>query len=164
MFGRQKDGWTEVRNLGCLLVPPLVPSFSPRDLISGPLQNENVFDIGAVVESTVHDLLNSNGLTAPTSLVCGDDDPRLAVIDTIAKGFGREPSEHNSVDGTNASAGEECSNSLPSHGQVDGDGVSLLDTPRLQHVGNARYLAQELSVADLDALTRLVALVDYSGL
>lgn len=68
------------------------------------------------------------------------------------------------MDGTDTGAGHEGSHGLPGHRQVDGDGVALLDAPRLEDVGDAAGLAEELAVADLGALRGLICFVDDSSL
>lgn len=49
---------------------------------------------------------------------------------------------------------------LPSHRQVDTDGVPLLDAPSSQDVGDPTSLPQQLCIADLPGLTGLVGFVD----
>jgi hypothetical protein len=48
----------------------------------------------------------------------------------------------------------------PSHGQIDADGISLLDSPSLQDVGDPTRLPQELGIANLPGLTGLIGFVD----
>lgn len=68
------------------------------------------------------------------------------------------------MDGANAGAGEEGGNSLPCHGEVDGDGVALRDAVRLEYVCDARHLTEELAIADLGTFVRFVGFVDDSSL
>ncbi len=53
---------------------------------------------------------------------------------------------------------------MPGHREVDGDGVALLDTIGLEDVGDAAGLAEQLAIADLSALTRLISFVDDGSL
>lgn len=145
-------------------MPPLVTALGPRNLVAGPLEHENVLNNRAVLDSIVRELLDRDRLASTAALVGSDDDAGLAVVDTVAEGLGREPSEDDGVDGTDTRAGEECSDGLPCHRHVDRDGVALFDTIRLEDVGDAADFAEQLLVADFGAFTWLVGLVDDSGL
>jgi hypothetical protein len=48
----------------------------------------------------------------------------------------------------------------PGHGQIDANGISLLDSPSLQDVGNPTSLSQELGIANLSGLAGLIGFVD----
>lgn len=164
IFGRKQRGRAEVGDLGGLLVPPRVAALDKVDRVAGPLEHEDVLDDRAVLDGVVRELLDRDALAAAAALVGGDDDAGLAVVDTVAEGLGREAGEDDGVDGADAGAGEEGGDGLPGHGQVDRDGVALLDTPGLEHVCDAADFAEELAVADLGAFTGLISLVDDRGL
>lgn len=164
VFRREESGRAEVGDLGGLLVPPLVTALYKVDRVASPLEDEDVLDARAVLDSVVRELLDRDRLSATTTLIGSDDDARLAVIDAVAERFRREASENYGVDGTNTCAGEEGSDGLPGHGKVDGDCVALLDAVGLEHVRDAADLAEELAVADLSTFTWLIGLVDDSGL
>lgn len=145
-------------------MPPLVTALSEGDLAAGALEDDNVLDQRAVLESGVDDLLCGDGLAATLALIGRDDDAGLAVLYTVAERLGREAGEDNCVDGTNTRAGEEGGDGLPGHGQVEGDGVALLDSERLENIGEGGDFLEELAVADLGAFTWLVRLPNNSGL
>ena len=95
-----------------LLVPPLVPTLSPLDVPSGPLEDEAVLDEGALGEGSVDDRLGRDGLASTLAFVGRDDNARLGVLDTVAEGLGGESSKDDRVDGSETSAGEEGDGSL----------------------------------------------------
>lgn len=117
-------------------------------------------DLRALLERLVHDLLGANDLSTTPALVCGDNDLRLGVYDTVAQGVGGEAGEDDRVNGADTGAGKEGDDRLGNHGQVQRNGVALLDAHLLQHVGQSGDLAQELAVGDGAALIVLVGLVD----
>lgn len=152
------------RDLSGLLVPPSVSTLSPVDLSSSSLENEDVLDERALLESGVDDALGSDALSSSSTLIGGDHDSTLAILGSIPQGLSRESSEDDRVDGSDPSTSEESSSGLPGHGKVDRDAISLLDSPRLEDVGDLRNLPEKLDVGDLDVLSRLISLVEDSNL
>lgn len=118
-------------------MPPLITTSGPGDGVPGPLEYENVLDHGhgAPLESGIGNKFGSNSLSTSSAFIRGDQNTRPAIQDTISKRLGGETSEDDRVNGTDTSASEENGNSLPGHGHVDGDGVTLLDTQALEDVG-----------------------------
>ena len=123
-----------------------------------------MLDMGAALECFVGECLDGDGLATATALIGGDDNTRLAVVDTVAEGLRGESGEDDRVDSTDTGAGHEGGNGLPGHREVNGDGVALLDTIGLEDIGDTARLAEQLAVADLSALAGLVSLVDDSSL
>ena len=153
-----------VRDLGGLFVPPNVTSGSPRDFTSRPLQDKDVlYDVG-LSQSGISDRLGGDRLSTPSSLIRGDQNPGLAIVNSITEGFRRETSEDDRVYGTNTCAGEESSHGLPVHGKIDADGVTLLDTEGFENVGDSAYFAQEFGIGDVAAFAWLVGFVDNGSL
>lgn len=157
---RQESRRAVVGDLSGLLVPPAVPALDPANLISGVLEHQDVLDNRAVLHRIVRERLDRDALATAAALVSGDDDAGLAVVDAVAQGLGREAGEDDGVDRADARAREERGDRLPGHGQVDRDRVALLHAPGLEHVRDARDLAQELAKADVLVLARLVCLVN----
>jgi hypothetical protein len=164
VLGRHDLGWTVVWDLDGLFVPPLVTTLGPGNGLSCSLEDENVLDHGATLESGIDDSLGGNGLSTSSAFIRGDQNTGLAIEDAVSKGFGGKTSEDDRVNGTDTSAGKESGNSMPSHGHVDGDCVTLLDPHALEDVGYAANFTQQLSIGDFTALTRLVCLVDNCSL
>ena len=75
------------------------------------------------------------------ALVGSDHNAGLAIDDTVTEGLGAESSENDAVNGTNTGACEEGSRGVPCHGKVDADGIALLDTKLLEHLGDLACLA-----------------------
>ena len=66
-------------------MPPFITSLGPGNGVSGPLEDENVLNFGAVLESSINDSLGGDGLSASPSLVRGDQDTGLAVLDAVSE-------------------------------------------------------------------------------
>ena len=74
-------------------MPPFVTSFGPRNRLPGPLEDENVLDLGALLESGINDGLGGNSLSTSSALIGGDENAGLAILDAVSKGLGRETGE-----------------------------------------------------------------------
>lgn len=61
------------RDLSGLLVPPSVSTLSPVDLSSSSLENEDVLDERALLESGVDDALGSDALSSSSTLTVGGE-------------------------------------------------------------------------------------------
>lgn len=160
VLGCHNFGRAVVRYLEHLLVPPLVPAFRPGNLIPSSLENDDMLNEGAILQSSVDDGLCSDGFTTAFTLIGRDDDSRFAVLYTIAKRLGREPGKHDGMNRPDTRASEEGRYSVPSHREVHRDGVALLDAESLEHIGDAAHLAQKLCIGDQEALAGLISLVD----
>lgn len=108
-------GRTVSRNFCNFLVPPLVPSFDHRNLVSRSFEHQDVFDIWAFLERRINDSLGRDRLAASLSLVGRDDNSTATIIGTVSQGFGRETSKDGGVDGTDSGTCEECCSGLPNH-------------------------------------------------
>lgn len=120
--------------------------------------------MGALLESCVHDGLRCDRLSSTLAFIGSEEYLALAVKHAITKGLGRETCEDDGVDGTDTSAGEEGGDGLPCHGQVDRDGVALLDAQRLEDIGDAAHFTEKLRVRNFPALVGFIGFVDDGGL
>ena len=143
-----------------LLVPPEITTGSHVDVGAGALEDENVANIGALLESLIDDLLGADQLATALALIGGDDDLGLGIDDTVAEGVGGETGENDGVDGADSAAGKQGNDGLGNHGEVDGDGVTLLDAQVGEDMGELGDLPEELAIGDIPSLTGLVGLVD----
>lgn len=160
VFGA-KDFWRAVGgNLDGLFVPPLVTARSPGNLLSGTRKNEDMFNKWALLERRINNCLGGDSLSSTLALICRNDHSAFAVLHTITEGFGREPSENDAVDRSDPSTCEECSDSVPCHGQVNGDGIALFNAKALEDIGDATDFPEELAVRDFFAFSWLVGFVD----
>ena len=71
-------------NPGGFLVPPLVTTRRPRDIVSGARKDKNVLHEGAFLESRVDDSLCGDGFAAAFTFVGRNDDTTFAVQHSIA--------------------------------------------------------------------------------
>ena len=157
--------WAVRGNLLGFLMPPKVPSLSPRNLPTSPLQNKDLLHNPiSTLKSRINNSFSSNSLATTTTFVSRDQHTRLAILDTITERFGRETGENDRVNCTDAGAGEESSDGVPCHRKVNGDGVTLADPEGAENIGDTADLTEEITIANEFALTRLICLVDNSGL
>ena len=145
-------------------MPPEIAALCERHLGARPLVHEAVRDVGTLLQSLIDDLLGADELAAALALVRGDADLGAGVDDAVAQGVGAEAGEDDGVQGADTCAGEEGDDCFWNHGEVDGDGVTLLHAHLLQHPRELADFAEELAVADGSALALLVCLVDDGGL
>lgn len=64
------------------------------------------------------------------------------------------------MDSSNASASEESGDGMPSHGKVDRDSITFLDTEGLEDIRDGTNLAEKFRVANFATLTRFVRFVN----
>jgi len=160
IFGCHDLRWAVVRHFLNLIVPPFIPSLSPGDLVTSPLQNKYMFDHRAFLKGSIDDHLGGDYLAASLAFVASNNHARAAILNTIPERFRRKPSKDYRVDCTNASASKKRGYGLPSHGEIDGDSVPFLDTERLQDIGDRANLAEKLRIANFATFTGFVGLVN----
>jgi hypothetical protein len=162
-------------------VPPLVSAFGHRNFVSGSLQDQDVFDLGALLQRSIDNGLGRDRLSTSLALVGRDDDSAATVVGSVSEGFGGETGKDGRVNGTDSSTGKERSGRLPvmqgsarrlsvfgfhlpSHGQVDADGITLLDTPALQDIRDLADFSEQFTVRDLSGFALFVGFVDDGDL
>jgi hypothetical protein len=141
-------------------VPPQITAGNHVDISACAAVDENVADIGALLQGIIDNLLGTNELAASLALVRGDDEAGLGINDTVAESVGGEASEDNGVDGADTHTGQDSNNGFGDHGHVDGDGVTLLDAGLLEDPSNLGNVAKKLAVSYVAAIVDLVGLVD----
>ena len=111
-------------------------------------------------------LLGGDRLATTTTFVGGNDNLALAVIDSVSERLCAETCKDGRVDCSDPGTCEEGGGRLPCHGKavcqgrkserwvgvLDGDCISLLDTPRAKDVRNLASLPEEFCVRDLSCL------------
>ncbi len=141
------DFWRAVVGHLCnLFMPPDVAPPGHGNIVSSALEHYHLLNIWALPESSVDDSFSRDSLAPTFSLIARNQDAGPAVEDTVAKRLGRETSKDDRVNGANTSASEESGESVPSHGEIDGDGVALLDTIRLENICDRADFTEELRV------------------
>lgn len=143
-----------------LLVPPQITAGNHVDVGASAAVDENIADIGALLQSIVDNLLGANELAASLTLVGSDDESGLGINDTVAESVGRETGEDDGVDGADTDTGQDSNNGFGNHGHVDGDGIALLDAGLLEDPSNLGHITKKLAVGHVAALIDLVSLVD----
>src|SRR3546814_3102870 len=103
----------------------------------------------AVAQRRIGVGLEGNLTAAAQALVGGDHAVRLAVLDAPGEGIRREAAEHHRVDRADARAGQHGIGGFRNHRHVDGDAVALLDAARLQGIGEAADVLEELTIGDV---------------
>ena len=156
--------WIVVWDLDGFFMPPLVTSLCARDSVPGPLLDKTVLDLGALLENSIDNGLGSNGLSTLSDLIGCDQNVRLAILDVVMKQLGGETSKDNRVGGTNTSTRGESGNSMPGHGHVDGDGITLLDSHGLEDISHTADFVEKLSIGNFTAFIWLISFVDDCGL
>lgn len=165
---KQEEGVLRVHGLGGnvagpllnLLVPPQITAGNHVDVSASAAVDENVANIGALLQGIVDNLLGANELAASLALVGSDDESGLCIKDTVAESVGRETGEDDGVDGADTDTGQDSNNGFGNHGHVDGDGIALLDAGLLEDPSNLGHVAKKLAVGHVAAIVDLVSLVD----
>ena len=93
---RGHDLWnTVVGDFKDFLVPPVVSPLGPSDLVARSLENEDVLDMWALGESSIDNGFVGDCLSTTPTLIGGDDDAGLAVLNAIAEGSSGETGKDN---------------------------------------------------------------------
>ena len=87
VFGRHDGGRTIRWYFGGFFVPPEISSLDPRNGVSSPAEDEDVFDYRTLFECGVDDGFGSDRLASASSLVGGDQHARAAVVDAVSEGL-----------------------------------------------------------------------------
>lgn len=87
IFGCHDLRWAVVRYLCDLIVPPFIPSLSPRHFIASPLENKYMLDNRALFEGSIDDHLGSNCFATSLALVTGNDHTRATILNTVTQRF-----------------------------------------------------------------------------
>lgn len=156
--------WTVIGDFGGFFVPPQVTTWSPGDLASSTLKDQDVFDAWAFLECSVHYRFGGNGFPTSAAFVARKEDPGPAVKNAVTKRFRTKSGEDNGVDSANTGTGKECGDGLPSHGQVYGNGISLLDAEALENVRDRTNFAKKFGIRDEATLTRFISLINDGSL
>jgi len=164
VFGVDRLGSKVVGILLNLLVPPDITALGPRDLRASALVDQAGGHIGALLQSLVDNSLGTNDLATTLTLIGSDDNLGVRVEQAVTEGVGGETGKNDGVDGTNTRASKECNDSLGNHGQVNTNGITLLDTTLLQSPSHTGDFPQQLAICDGAALVGLVGLVDDGDL
>lgn len=87
VFGGHDCGRAIRWYFGGFFVPPEISSLDPRNGVSSPSKDEDVFDYGALFDCSVDDGFGGDRLASASSLVRGDQHARTAVIYAVSEGL-----------------------------------------------------------------------------
>jgi len=142
--GVEKEQWIfSTHNLGRtiralfnnFLMPPEITAFSPRNFRPSSTEHEDVPDAGAFLHRVVDDFLGADGFPTTTTLIRGQDDTGVGVIDSIAQGFRGETGKDDGMESAETNDCEEGDDCLGNHRHVNSDGIALFDAQFFEDIG-----------------------------
>lgn len=139
-------------------MPPLISAFGPTNCLASTLEDQNVFDIGALFKRGIDNSLCGDSLSTALSLVRSNDYPAATVHHALTERLGAKPSEDDGVDRSNACASQKCCYGLPGHGKINGNSIPFLDAERPEDIGDAANFTEEFTITDFDIFSWLVCL------
>ena len=135
-------------------MPPQVATLDPVHLVAASLHHQNGSDGGlAIVQCLVNCGLQGKNGPFPVSTIGGDDHGGLGIINSCAKTFCTEPSEHHRVDGPQASHRQHGDDRLRNEGHIDDDSVALTQPQTGQEIGGFLDLRGELRIGERAGVT-----------
>ena len=118
------------------------------DVTIGASEDNDLLHRGVPFQGMVDILLKGDELAATVAAVCGDDELRAGVGQTVLDALGAESAEDDAMNGSDPGAGQHRDGGLGDQGHVDKDAVPLLDSVALEHIGKLANLAVKLAVGD----------------
>lgn len=83
-------------------MPPFVTTLRPRNFVPSAPENDDVLNMGALLESRIDDGLGRDRLSTAAPFVGSEDHAALAIVNTVAKSLRRETGKDDGVDSTDA--------------------------------------------------------------
>ena len=140
-------------NLGCFVVPVNIAPALHGDFVPDALMNNDGIDRFVFLECFVDVGFQRNDSATAVTSVGGDNGLGFTVGKSIHNRLGREPTKHDRMNSSNASAGQHRDDRFRDHGHVDQYAVLGLDALREQDVGKLANLAVKLAVGEGAGLT-----------
>ena len=147
----------------CLVIPDIAP-FVPVDPAAGMAYDDCRVHVRTGLQGGVDVVLQVHGLAAAQPLVGGDHGMTVGIQDPVLDRIGREPAEHDRVNGADAGARQHGDDSFRDHRHVDADTVAFLYVAGLEHVSQAADLFVQLPVSDVRIVGRIVTFPDQGTL
>ena len=143
------------RLLGNQVVVPDVAAGLHRDLAAGAVHDQHVRDAVEPAQGLVDLRLQGEQRSAPPARVRRDHGRAVAVEDALAQRVRAEAAEHHRVRRADARASQHRDRGFGNHGQVDRHAITAADTQRLERVGAATNLVEQLAVGQRARVSRL---------
>ncbi len=132
-------------------MPPVIAALPDAQREVAALDDEDVFDRGGLEERVVGVVLQWDDASASVPAVGRNQGLRLHVVDPLCQGRRAESTEHDGVNGADASTGEHGDGQFGNHRHVDRHPIAALDPPSLQGIGEAVHLAAQVPVGQRPA-------------
>jgi hypothetical protein len=145
---------------GKRIVEPDVTAGGHVDISAGAANDDLVGGGGRFGHRFIGDALEGHDLATAVAAVGGDEQFGVEFVHAVGEGVGAEAGEDDGVEGADAGAGEHEDDEFGDHGQVEGDGVALLDTEITEYGGAAIDLAVEAGVGQRAGVAGLAFPVD----
>ena len=100
------------------LVPPHI-LIAPGSLLSGALNNENIFHICRAFERFINCRLKCKCCAFAETTICCNDQLRISILNTREESISRETAEDNGVSSANASTRKHCNCGFRNHRHIN---------------------------------------------
>ncbi len=123
----------------------VAPLFHAQGEIAA-LHHHDMLDAGGLAKRVVGVMLEGEQASPSKTAVCRDEDLGLRIEDAITQRLRGEPSEYDTVDGTDARAGEHRDDGLRNQGHVNRNAVALRHAETSQDVSELVDLAPQVEI------------------
>ena len=148
MLAVESFGYMLGGNPSYFIVPVnIAPAFHGNLVPDALMNNDGIYGF-VFFERFVDVGLERNDSTTAVTSVGGDDSLGFTVGKSIHNGLGREPTKHDRMNSSNASAGQHRDDRFRDHGHVDQYPILRFDALREQDVGKLANLTVKLAVGE----------------
>src|SRR5690625_599751 len=129
-------------------VPPLITAFYPVDIPVGTLADNDILDTRSAFQCLIGDVLQRNVLVPSAETIIGDQHLGVTVLHALGKRLCREPCKDDGVYSTDSGTSQSSNDQFRSHGHVNTDAVTLLNSLACQYVGKPADIFVQLTIGD----------------
>ena len=155
MLGIQRLSRGYTGHFAHLLMPPEIPGWSHINRLTRSLINDDAFNGRRAGQRIIGIFLQRHNRASAISTVGRNQDAGLRIIDSVAKGLRAEPAKNDIVSYTDPGARQHRNRQFRNHPHVDRRAIALLDSERLENVGEAADLVMQHLIADCADIPRL---------